>query len=341
VISGDRAVGTLIRYEQVLRKQIVPVFGRVAVSRLATGDIARMLAKQSPSVAKTCRSVLRSVLDAAVIDGVATWNTAAQLPRISRPRESIRRASGLTGGQVGELLRVLRSDVLACEAELPDELAFIAGTGARTGEALALAWQDVDLGAGTVTVTATVNAKGERQVRPKTSAGHRELSVPGLVLDVLWQRSYRRDWVDTGEHPSLVFPSELMGKGATRERDTPRWVSNFTGQVRTTVDRLINENALGAEFAGVSSRWLRKAVALSLDAAGMSPRQLADQLGHSRPSVSLDIYTPRMGHGPTEAAQILNLDAAAASPTEAGAPDLPLPARRLRWVAGEPRQPKT
>jgi integrase len=248
------------------------------------------------------------------------------------------RASGLNGEQVGELLRVLRSDVLACEAELPDVLAFVAGTGVRTGEALALAWQDVDLGAGTVTVAATVNARGERQVRPKTSAGHRELSVPGLGLDVWWQRSYRRNWVDKAEHPALVFPSELMGKGANREWDTPRWVSNFTGQVRTTVDRLIAENALVAEFAGVSSRWLRNAVALSLDSAGMSPRQLADQLGHSRPSVSLDIYTPRMGHGPAEAAHILNLDTAAALPAAASMPDLPMPERRLGWVTGERQQ---
>jgi hypothetical protein len=92
----------------------------------------------------------------------------------------------------------------------------------------------------------------------------------------------------------------LLEVAGPREWDTPRWTSNFTGQVRSTIDRLIAENALGQEFAGVSSRWLRKAVALSMDAAGMSQRQLADQLGHSRPSVSLDIYTPRMGHGPVK-----------------------------------------
>ncbi len=330
VAAGDRAVGSRIRYEQVLKAKILPVFGRVPISRLSTGDIARMLAMQTPAIAKTCRSVLRSILDAALVDGVASSNPAAQLPRISRPRGSIHRASGLSSDQVVQFLKVLRSDIQACDAELPDVLAFIAGTGVRTGEALALAWQDVDLAAGRVVVTATVNAEGKRQVRPKTSAGYRELSVPVFVLDVLRQRSFRRNPTETAEHPALVFPSDRLGRGARREMDTPRWVGNFTGQVRTSVDRLITEAALDAEFAGVSARWLRKAAALALDAAGISPRQLADQLGHARPSVSLDVYTPRMGHGPSEAADILNLESRATTATPA-----------VASTSGKPRDPRS
>ena len=58
------------------------------------------------------------------------------------------------------------------------------------------------------------------------------------------------------------------------------------GHVRQALDR--------AGFDWVSSHVFRKTVATRLDEAGLSARQIADHLGHNRPSLTQDVY---MGRG--------------------------------------------
>nr|WP_246066217.1 tyrosine-type recombinase/integrase [Geodermatophilus aquaeductus] len=49
-----------------------------------------------------------------------------------------------------------------------------------------------------------------------------------------------------------------------------------------------------AGFAWVTSHVFRTTVATRLDEAGLSARQIADHLGHTRPSLTQDVY---LGHG--------------------------------------------
>ena len=48
-----------------------------------------------------------------------------------------------------------------------------------------------------------------------------------------------------------------------------------------------------AGFEWATSHVLRKTNASILDAAGLSPREIADQLGHARPSMTMDRYMGR------------------------------------------------
>ena len=82
-----------------------------------------------------------------------------------------------------------------------------------------------------------------------------------------------------------IFPSPL-GK--------PQNISNLTGRLREVFDDL--------GFDWVSSHTFRRTVATRLDEAGMSARQVADHLGHQKPSMTLDTYMGR---------KVANSDAAA------------------------------
>lgn len=321
VQRGDGSIGsegTVVRYRQVLTGQILPgmgeggvEFGSRPLSKVTAGEIARLLAKMTPAVAKSARAALRRLFDAALLDNAVQSNPAASLPRITRARSSVRRAAGLTTDQVGVLLDAL-SEVERLEREgnkrrsdLAEPLAFIAGTGVRTSEALALAWRDVDLTAGTVQIVATVNANGRRVERTKTSAGHRVLTLPTAVVSMLRARKLASvAVVETPDFPALVFASAPLGRGGGREHDTPRWASNVTGQVRSAVNALVAAGKLDAEvYADFTARTLRKSMALAMDELGYGSREAADQLGHSRPSITQDVYTPRMGKGPTDLAE--------------------------------------
>jgi integrase len=53
-----------------------------------------------------------------------------------------------------------------------------------------------------------------------------------------------------------------------------------------------------------TSHIFRKTAATMLDEAGLSAREIADQLGHSKPSLTLDVYMGR-GVATTRAAEAL------------------------------------
>lgn len=67
----------------------------------------------------------------------------------------------------------------------------------------------------------------------------------------------------------------------------------------------------------VTSHTFRKTVATRLDEAGFTPRQVADQLGHANPSMTLDVYFGR---------QVVNAAAAGVLDRRALAP------RMAKWV---------
>ncbi len=67
------------------------------------------------------------------------------------------------------------------------------GTGMRKGELLATRWSDVDLEAGTLTVSQTLQAAfGELHFKePKTATSRRAVTLPGVVVEVL--RAHRAE----------------------------------------------------------------------------------------------------------------------------------------------------
>jgi integrase len=92
--------------------------------------------------------------------------------------------------------------------------------------------------------------------------------------------------------------------------------SSPTGQLRdpsnTQADLRAALNRIG--YAWVTSHVFRKTVASRLDDAGFSIRHIADQLGHARPSTTLDHYLGRRAITTADFADALTDLATAASP---------------------------
>jgi integrase len=83
-----------------------------------------------------------------------------------------------------------------------------------------------------------------------------------------------------------VFPDSLGGW---------RNPSNTSRDLRT---------AGSAEFAWVASHVFRKTAATELDRAGLTARQIADQLGHAKVSMTQDRYLGRRAGDPEVAAAL-------------------------------------
>ena len=154
-----------------------------------------------------------------------------------------------------------------------------AGTGLRIGEALAVRWDDLDVKAGTVEVRGTVlRVKGKGLVlkpSPKSEAGQRILTLPSWCIVMLQRRAAGGFEPVSGTAP--IFPAPLSG--------TLRDPSNTRRGLREAFAEM--------GLPGLTSHAFRKTVATMMDDAGLSARAAADQLGHSKTSMTQDRYMGR------------------------------------------------
>ena len=144
-------------------------------------------------------------------------------------------------------------------------------TGLRIGELCALQWKDLDLQAGTVSVSKTLSriySKGSSSLvvgSPKTPSSHREVPLPDDFETLL-----RDEWHQEGEFFFLtgnVKPTE------------PRTYRNYFG---TFLD--------GLGLARRNFHALRHSFATRCIECGFDAKTASDLLGHSSISTTLDLY---------------------------------------------------
>lgn len=276
VANGTRSPGTLGTYRSILDRQILPGLGDFRVRELAVGPLDRFLVTvrrtTGLATAKTARSVISGVVGLAVRQGALASNPVRDTSPLEVGRKKGPRALSLAEREAW--FAQLDADEVAVRKDLPDLCRFMLATGVRIGEALAVYWSDVDLDGCTVRIDHTVlRVKGDglRRFPTKTAAGERTLPLPGWVVTMLRERR-ATDLADDGP----VFPDSLGGL-----RDP----SNTMADLR---------DARGTEgFAWVTSHVFRKTAATILDEAGLTARVIADQLGHSKPSMTQDVYLAR------------------------------------------------
>ena len=255
------------------------------VRELTVGVIDRHLAaikaKHGNAAAKTCRSVLSGICSFACRRDLLDHNPVREVSRISS--KPLKTPVAMDVDAIIRLRKWLVDDKQSVDRDLPDLISFLAATGCRIGEALALQWRDVDLDAHTIEVKGTVlRIKGGGLIikpSPKTAAGQRVVELPSWAITMLRNRrdlaliAQRLD----SENLSQVFPAPLAGG----LRDP----SNTQKMLRSTFIR--------AGFAGLTSHAFRAALGTLMDQSGRTARNVADQLGHSKPSFSQDKYMLR------------------------------------------------
>ncbi|GAA3112996.1 integrase [Kribbella aluminosa] len=186
----------------------------------------------------------------------------------------------------------------------------------RIGEALAVVWSQVDLEAGTVAITHTIaRVKGEGLIRKNTKsrAGNRLLHLP------LWAGSMIRTRHAAGiRFDDPIFADTLGGfRDPSNTRRALRTAKVDHQLIATLVAtcgiKLDHHHALQAQLhdatqptesdklAWIRSHALRKTTATALDEAGHTARQIADQLGQAKVSITQDVYLGRRAANPAAA----------------------------------------
>ena len=282
-------------YRHQLDRHILTPLGDVRVRELTVGVVDRHLhavtAKHGNAVAKTCRSVLSGMCSFACRRDLLDHNLVREVSRISvKPQKA---TVAMNVEAIVRLRNVAGRGRAVGQPRPADLISFLAATGCRIGEALALRWQDVDLDQHTIEVRGTVlRIKGGGLIiksSPKTAAGQRMVELPSWAIAML--RDRRDLAVAAGAdsvHDLQVFPAPQAG--------SLRDPSNTQKVLRSTFER--------AGFPGLTSHAFRAALGTLMDQSGRTARNVADQLGHSKPSFSQDRYMLRKLRD-TGAAQLL------------------------------------
>jgi integrase len=290
-------------YAAHVRSYLVPYLGGLPLAALTAGDVQAMFTAvirddgalgRPVSVATLHRihATLRAALNGAVRAGLISVNPGRypELPKAARPRPQVwtptlterwqlegwRPAVGVwTAAQTAQFLAQVRGHRLYALFHL------VALRGLRRGEAAGLRWSDLDLDAGTLTVTGQLQQLGGRLVAgpPKSDAGRRVIALDKTTIMALREHQARQQaerdaagtrWTQTG----YVFTS-AVGKPVAPDRMT----------------RLFRELVAGSGLPPVTLHGLRHGAATLALAAGADLKVVQDQLGHSTVVLTADTYT--------------------------------------------------
>ncbi|WP_229686695.1 tyrosine-type recombinase/integrase [Longimycelium tulufanense] len=274
--AGDLSPNSIELYERQLRNYAYPALGELRLCEVTTPRVDAVLReirkRRGASTAKTVRSVISGVMRLAARHGAVKINPTREVGRIKGDPKRPPRA--LTPGERRQWIEQLEADERAVRKDLPDLTRWMLATGVRIGEALAVSWDEIDLDSATVDIEwklIRVKGKGLQRVpRLKSDSGERTLPLPPFAVAMLRRRRQTRG----DAYP--IFPDAHGGW-----RDP----SNTRRDLR---------HARGTDgFAWVTSHVFRKTCATILDEAKFTPREIADQLGHARPSLTQDVYLGR------------------------------------------------
>ncbi len=218
---------------------------------------------EKPLSSSTINSVI-TVLQGALKTAFAIGLTDSYIgDRIKRPQISEKEISAFTK----EEQKAIEDAVRTSDKTKMLGILLILYTGLRIGELLALEWSDIDLVAGTLTVSKTAydSKEGRMTASPKTASSHRTIPIPRQLLPLLKEMKKKS---------KTVYVIESRGK--------PVGVRSYQRSFELLLKKL------SIPHRGIHS--LRHTFATRAIECGMDVKTLSEILGHKNATVTLNRY---------------------------------------------------
>jgi len=268
--SPDWTVTTARDYTEIINRLLLPAFGEMEIEDIKRPHIKKfqndLRARElSPATINKYMAVLRVIMKTAMEDEVITVNPCKTVSRVESEASDIKPLS------LSELKRV----IAAADDYIRPLFITLAFTGMRHGEAFALRWEDVDLGAGVIRITRN-RVRGNEKT-PKTKAGKRTIEILAPVRQALEALERKSEY---------VF---LTAEGKPYNRPIDR-------QWRRACER-----------AGVEYRRpyeMRHSYATLCLSRGVPINHLSHVLGHSNPAITGQIYARYAGDSASIASRL-------------------------------------
>ena len=278
--AGERSARTLERYRDHLDHHLLPSLGRREIQKITPAVIASFLrmkrdAGLSPWSRKGMLTPLGRIFALALRRGYINENPLRRLDADELPK----------GRNLNDARVLSREELATLIAHTPETyravIATLCFTGLRIQEALGLTWGDVDFDGGVIRIrsqlTRATRAQPARRVRLKTKGSRRDVRLEPSVAVLLRRHklasafSTDDDYVFVTSEGTPVYYRNVANRGLTKAADA-------AGLNRDGLPKL-------------SFHDLRHTYGSHLVRQGLDIVRISRQLGHARPSITLDVYS--------------------------------------------------
>lgn len=280
-------------YASAVRVRIKPELGHLQLGKLSSTQIqhayARLSRRYTAKSVNFTHTVLSMALEQARRVRLIGFNPCNDVKPPPRPRSQARQQA-LPAHEILAFNRAI--------AGHPYEHCWrvLLATGVRWGELAALRWSDVDLDAPHITIDKAYTRVTRKQLADSNN---------GLDLSRLHGGMYLKDPKTPREAPIPLVPDAVVALKAQRariaqlRRDADEWHDLDLVFPNLSGDPLRNNNPLRElkavlKQAGLAERTLRgmrHTFATQLFARGVHVKAAQQLLGHSRPDMTLSVYT--------------------------------------------------
>ncbi len=280
VAAGERSPRTVERYRENVERHILPALGRVEVQKVTPDHIARLIrAKREAGLAswtvKGMLTPLGRIFALAVRRGYVAESPLHRLDSEELPKGKAKSEPRVLAKD--EIVKLLRH----APATYRPILATGVFSGLRMMELLGLTWEEVDFDAGVI------------RVRYQLSRATREEAARRVPLK---SKAARRDVRLLPELAALLREHKLASRHSLPEdyvfattQGTPFYYRNVS--IRG-LDKAADRSGLSRDGEPrLTMHDLRHTFASHLIRQGLDPVRAARQLGHARPSITLDVYS--------------------------------------------------
>jgi integrase len=267
------------RYEQYVRRHVLPEIGPVRLAHLSPQHLEtlyadRLAAGMSPTTVGHLHRVIHRALSSAERLQLVPRNVAKL---VDPPRPEPHEIRPLSPDQARHLLEVANGT--------PFEALFVLAlaTGMREGEILALKWSDIDLQRRRATVRGTLQRRdgvGLVVAETKTASSRRQVALSNTATAAL--RRHRRNDVERS-----------LRLGIALSEDDFVFTSKSGGPIdpQNLRARVFQPLLKRAGLPAIRFHDLRHTAATLLLGKGVHAKIVSEMLGHSNISITLNLYS--------------------------------------------------
>ncbi len=288
---------TFERYQEIVKRHLVPALGDTLLRRLSSLQIeayyaqaraggslrSRPRPKAGEAAAAPAGLSARTVRHHHRILSQALRKAVEAQPRLlnhnpakgaKAPKPERQEIRALDDAEIKQLLAAAQGTALRQPVLLD------LTTGLRRGELLGLRWKDIDLAKGTLTVAQSLEQTkdGLRFKPPKTKSSRRSITLPPVIVEML--RRHRTDQTEARLKIGLGRdPDGLVFTRADGEPIVPDELSKSFVRL-----------ARRARLDGVTLHGLRHTHITQLLGRGVPLKVVSERAGHSSVAFTLDVY---------------------------------------------------
>ena len=285
---------TAYNYESQIKNHLLPELGNIKLKDFTPAKITAFFSTRDYAPA-TCRKVyiiMQSVFARAVEQGFLKETPCTKAVILPKAKSAKEKKPFLDENQAKELLSMAQD-----YSQFNTIIKVLLYTGMRSGECLALRWQDIDFENRTIHIENTLTDVGGKHwlQPPKTATSNRFIGLSDVLADILREHKKQQEVKKAAvgclyKYPEMVFTTE-SGNYIDRSR------------LNTQFRRFVKNTSF--EFATLHT--LRHCNATLLINSGIDLKIVSELLGHSDVSTTANIYADVLQSSKAKVADLVSL----------------------------------